>query len=192
VLLFVAEHAVPLLSFEFEQVARYTLFELESTGGRMPDELSDAELGAYFALRRTADRLEQVVTRHLKAHDLSEIQFSVLATLHDSSEGVRMTDLADRLVVSKSGLTYQVAQLEARGLVARAGASGDDRSVVARLTVAGAALIEIVLPEHVGIVRESFIAALEPGEVQVLGDALGRTAARLAQTKPGRIRPRAD
>jgi DNA-binding MarR family transcriptional regulator len=152
----------------------------------MPDVLSDAELAAYFALRTTADRLQQVVTRHLRAHDLSEIQFSVLATLRGTAGGLRMTDLADRLVVSKSGLTYQVAQLEARGLVERGSASGDDRSVVAQLTPAGTALIDVVLPEHVGIVRESFIAALEPGEVQVLGDALGRTALRLAQAKPGR------
>lgn len=143
----------------------------------MVDALERGELAAYFALRRAGDRLQRAVARQLREHALSEVQFSVLATLRAAPDGARMGDLAESLVISKGGMTYQVAQLEARGLVERVGAQGDDRSVIARLTPAGAAAIEAALPGHVALVRESFLDLLDGNEIRVLSDVLGRVAA---------------
>jgi len=140
------------------------------------DALDGDELAACFALRRASDRLKRVVARHLQVHALSEVQFSVLATLYSASHGRRMGDLAEALVVSKGGLTYQVAQLEDRGLVERVGAEDDDRSVIARLTDVGTAVVEQALPGHLAVVRESFLDLLDDEEVRFLGEVLGRVA----------------
>lgn len=143
----------------------------------MADALDADELAAYFALRHAGDRLQRVVTQQLREFSLTEVQFSVLATLL-AQDGRRMSDLADALVVSRSGLTYQVTQLERRNLVAREDHGADERSVVARLTAEGRRLIGQVLPGHVALVRAEFLDLLDPKERQVVADALGRVAAR--------------
>ncbi|GAB3008108.1 MarR family transcriptional regulator [Amycolatopsis acidiphila] len=66
--------------------------------------------------------LQQAVAQELRDDgDLSPIQFQILVVLGDTpGEGRRMTDIADRIVYSRSGFTYQAGQLEHRGLIARA------------------------------------------------------------------------
>lgn len=142
----------------------------------MPGELTAAELNAYFALRRAGDRLEQAVTRQLRDHGLTEIQFSVLASLAGAESGMGMTDLAGLLMVSKSGLSYQAEQLEKRGLVARAASTTDDRAVIIRIAPDGASLLKTVLPMHVTLVRELFLDRAEPGDLQVLTRVLSAVA----------------
>ena len=145
----------------------------------MSDPLDPAELGAYFALRSAGERLQRAVAGQLREFSLSEVQFCVLATLHHEPVGRRMSELAEALVVSRSGLTYQVAQLEGRDLVARSGDGADERSVIVRLTEQGRQLIERVLPGHVDLVRDSFLDLIDPGETRMLADVLGRVAAHL-------------
>ena len=143
----------------------------------MADRISGEELAAYFALRRAADHLQQRVTAQLREHGLSEVQFSLLAVLAGEPDGVPMSRLASRLVSSKSGSTYQVAQLAGRGLVERVGSAVDERSVVARLTVAGRALLDEVLPGHEALVREAFLDLVDAEELQVVRDVLERVVA---------------
>jgi DNA-binding MarR family transcriptional regulator len=143
----------------------------------MAEPLAADELAAYFALRRAGDRLQRLVSAQLLEHGLTEIQFSVLAELSGAPDGLRRTDLARTLVASKSGITYQATQLERRGLLQRVGGGADERSVVARLTTAGRELIGAVLPEHVALVRATFIDLLDASELAVVGRALGRVAA---------------
>jgi DNA-binding MarR family transcriptional regulator len=109
------------------------------------------EFGVYFALLEVSGLVRHGSERQLRDEGgLSFVQFQILATLgEDPSTPRSMTYLADRLVHSKSGLTYQVAQLEQAGLVARAPSPDDDRGVVATLTADGAALLGRVLPGHV-------------------------------------------
>ncbi|MFI0454626.1 MarR family transcriptional regulator, partial [Actinomadura sp. 6N118] len=91
------------------------------TGQQAPAPLDPAELGAYFALIEVSSLLRHTVEQQLRdAGDLSYIQFQLLATLADAADGSRrMTELADGVVYSRSGLTYQVALLEKAGLAAR-------------------------------------------------------------------------
>src|SRR6202165_6149473 len=94
-----------------------------------PRSLDPAQLGAYFALIEVSSLLRHAVEQHLHdAGDLSYVQFQLLARLGDSPEGSgRMTDLADGVVYSRSGLTYQAQSLEHRGLVTRAPLIDDAR-----------------------------------------------------------------
>jgi DNA-binding MarR family transcriptional regulator len=139
--------------------------------------LSDEELAAYFALRGAGDRLQRAVAQQLRAYDLTEVQFAILAQLSASTDGIGMSELARGLVVTKSGLTYQAGQLEGRGLVARRGRTDDDRAVLLRLTPKGRALLARVLPAHVALVRELFIDRIDPADLAIVRDALAAVAA---------------
>jgi DNA-binding MarR family transcriptional regulator len=138
--------------------------------------LSADELAAYFALRRAGDRLQRAVTQQLRAYDLTEVQFSILAQLSSGTDGIGMSELARALVVTKSGLTYQAGQLERRGLVARRASTADDRAVLLHLTARGKALLARVLPAHVTLVRELFVDRIDPADLAIMRDALAQVA----------------
>ena len=91
-----------------------------------PRSLDPVQLGAYFALIEVTSLLRHAVEQQLReAGDLSYVQFQLLARLGDSPTGShRMTDLADGVVYSRSGLTYQAGLLEKAGLVTRAPSAG--------------------------------------------------------------------
>src|SRR5437763_16857617 len=108
-----------------------------------PPSLDPVQLGAYFDLIEVTSLLRHAVEQQLRdAADLSYVQFQLLARLGDSPTGShRMTDLADGVVYSRSGLTYQVGQLEKRGLVTRASSPDDERVVTVTISDAGRALL---------------------------------------------------
>ena len=107
--------------------------------------LDSVQLGAYFALMEVAGLLRHAVEQQLREDgDLSYVQFQLLARLAlDSPTGSeRMTDLADGVVYSRSGLTYQAGLLEKAGLVVRAPSVDDERSVTVTITDAGRSRID--------------------------------------------------
>ena len=138
----------------------------------MTPSLTAEELAAYFAFRRAGDLLQKAVTGQLRPYGLTEVQFTVLAQLGPVPEGIGMSELAEALVVSKGGLTYQAKQLEARGLVARIADPQDDRAVKMALTSEGRALLEQVLPEHIAQMRELFFDRIDPASLQIMRAAL--------------------
>src|ERR687885_3042627 len=96
-----------------------------------PPHLEPDELAAYFALIEVSSLLRHAIEQQLRdAGDLSYVQFQLLARLGDAPDGSRrMTDLADGVVYSRSGLTYQAGLLEKRGLVTRGTAPDDERGI---------------------------------------------------------------
>src|SRR4051795_1007159 len=106
-----------------------------------PPSLDPVQLGAYFDLIEVTSLLRHAVEQQLReAGDLSYVQFQLLARLGDSPTGSqRMTDLADGVVYSRSGLTYQAGLLEKRGLVTRTTSPDDERGVTVTITDAGRA-----------------------------------------------------
>ena len=154
--------------------------------------LSTVELSAYLALVETTARVRHAVEQQLReAGDLSYVQFQLLAGLGDRPDGSsRMTDLADGVVYSRSGLTYQVGLLESRGLVARSPAPDDERSTVVTLTDAGRAVLAQVFPGHVEVVDELLLEPLDPDDVASLADVLGRVQAHLRTLPPRSARRR--
>ncbi|MEV4624914.1 MarR family winged helix-turn-helix transcriptional regulator [Micromonospora sp. NPDC049523] len=154
----------------------------------------DAEqLGAYFALMEVSSLLQHAVDEHLRADgDLSNVQFQILARLTGAPGGrLRMTDLADGLVYSRSGLTYQAGLLDKRGLVTRSTAPDDERSTVVAITDAGSALVTQILPGHVDLVRRLLLDALKQRDVRNLGDILGRVRDHMRAAPPRSAKPRA-
>ncbi len=154
----------------------------------------DAEqLGAYFALMEVSSLLQHAVDEHLRADgDLSYVQFQILARLTDSPGGtLRMTDLADGVVYSRSGLTYQAGLLEKRGLITRAPAPDDERSVMVTLTDAGRALVGQVLPGHIEVVRRLLFDPLRQRDLATLSGVLGRVRDHMRAAPPRSAKPRA-
>lgn len=148
--------------------------------------LDATELGAYFSLIETSSLLRHAVDRQLKeAGDLSYVQFQILATLGDAAEGrLRMTDLADSVVYSRSGLTYQAQTLEKRGLIARNASADDERSVEVTITNAGRDVLARVFPGHIAVLDELLFEPLTLDDVRALGDILGRVRDHMRRTPP--------
>ncbi|TDU83300.1 DNA-binding MarR family transcriptional regulator [Kribbella voronezhensis] len=155
--------------------------------------LSEKQLGAYFALAEVSSLLQYAVAEHLRIDgDLSYVQFQVLARLVDAPGGkLRMTDLADGVVYSRSGLTYQARLLDQRGLITRSPSPDDERSVMVAVTDAGRDLVAQVLPGHVDRVRQLLFEQLTSDDVIVLHKVLGRARDHMRAAPPRSAKPRA-
>ncbi|MFC5907926.1 MarR family winged helix-turn-helix transcriptional regulator [Streptacidiphilus monticola] len=150
------------------------------------------QLAAYFAVMEVGNLLQHAVEQQLREEGgLSYIQFQILAALGESAEGrQRMTDIADRLVHSRSGLTYQVSRLAESGLVAKESSPEDERSVVVALTPKGRELLGWVMTGHVEVVRRIFFTPLSDEDVTVLGEVLGRVRDHMRAVPPRSAAPR--
>lgn len=135
--------------------------------------------------RRLTERLDQ----ELKALGLNHDDYGVLVALSESDgDRMRMAELADLSVESRSRLSHHIGRLEARGLVARETCPEDRRGTWAVLTPAGRSMIEAVAPHHVAGVRRHLLDHVSEAELEVLravfdrvNDALGPGAACLGE-----------
>ena len=155
--------------------------------------LEPAQLGAYFALMEVSGLLRHGVEQQLReVGDLSYVQFQLLARLGlDSPTGTRrMTDLADGVVYSRSGLTYQAGLLEQAGLVERAPSPDDERSVLVTITDAGRERLARVLPGHVEVLREMFLKPLSRSDVEALAALLTPVRDHMRASPPRSAAPR--
>ncbi|PSL52141.1 DNA-binding MarR family transcriptional regulator [Saccharothrix carnea] len=157
-----------------------------------PAPLDADQLNAYFALMEVGSLLQHAVEQQLRTEgDLSWVQFQVLARLTDAPDGRhRMTDLADGVVYSRSGLTYQAGLLEKNGLVTRESDPDDERAVVVAITDAGRALIARLLPGHVDVVRRLLFQPLRHRDLDTLSQVLGRVRDHIRATPPRSAKPR--
>ena len=152
-----------------------------------PPPLDPVQLGAYFALIEVASLLRHAVEQQLReAGDLSYVQFQLLAQLGlDSPTGSRrMTDLADGVVYSRSGLTYQAGLLEKAGLVTRAPSADDERGTTVTITDAGRALVAKVLPGHTEVISRLLLAPLTRDDVEALAGLLAPVRDHMRATPP--------
>ncbi|MGZ3144426.1 MarR family winged helix-turn-helix transcriptional regulator [Lentzea chajnantorensis] len=157
-----------------------------------PPSLDPAQLGAYFTLVEVTSLLRHAVEQQLKeAGDLSYVQFQLLARLGDAPAGShRMTDLADGVVYSRSGLTYQVGLLEKAGLVTRTQSPDDERGVTVTITDTGRTLLAQVLPGHIEVVSGLLFDRLSPDDVQALADLLTPVRDHMRAAPPRSAAPR--
>lgn len=142
--------------------------------------LSDTEQAVWRALLCAEARLNERLDRELRAgHGLSMAEYGVLVHLSEGSpDGIRMSELAERLLLSRSGLTRRVDSMVKAGLVARRSCPADGRGLMAQLTPAGRRLLEVAAPTHVAGVRHYLIDVLA-GELGALAGGLDRIEAAL-------------
>jgi DNA-binding MarR family transcriptional regulator len=146
-----------------------------------PRWLNDEEMAAWQGFLEASNRVARHLEQQLKDDaGLSHPQYEILVRLAEAPDGeIRMTELARLLLTSKSGLTYQVGQLEKRGLVSRRSCPTDVRGVFAVLTDDGRRTLTEAAPGHVACVREALIDVLSARELEVLARGLGRVGERL-------------
>jgi DNA-binding MarR family transcriptional regulator len=132
-------------------------------------------LQAWRALLRAhAALLRQLETDLESKTGLALADYDVLAQLAVAGGSLRMTELADRALISRSGMTRRVARLVHEGLVSRAHADVDARGVVVLLTDSGLERLTVAAPVHLRGVSELFIANLDDQELAVLESALAK------------------
>ena len=141
--------------------------------GRRP---SARELAVWRSfLQAHATLLRRLETDLMAEHDMPLATYDVLVQLVEAPERrLRMTELAQRVLLSRSGLTRLVDRLEREQLVRREACDTDARGTFAVLTDAGYARLKAASPTHLRGVAEYAMDRLEPEELDALGVALER------------------
>jgi DNA-binding MarR family transcriptional regulator len=122
--------------------------------------LSADEQAVWRLLLAVECRVREKLDEDLRtAHDLTLGDYDVLVQLAEAEGGsLRMSDLADRVLLSRSGLTRRLDGLVREGLVARRTCPEDRRGAFADITAAGRRRLEQAAPTHVEGVRRYVIA----------------------------------
>jgi DNA-binding MarR family transcriptional regulator len=123
-------------------------------------------------LRAHATLVRQLETDLEKDTGLALADFDVLAQLAIAGGELRMTELAARALISRSGMTRRVARLVDEGLLSRANVEGDARGVVVTLTDAGVARLNETAPVHARGISKLFVEQLDDQELAVIESAL--------------------
>jgi DNA-binding MarR family transcriptional regulator len=132
-------------------------------------------LGAWRSLLHAHATLMRQLERDLEAETgLALADFDVLAQLALAGGELRMTELANRALISRSGMTRRVARLLDQGLVRRATIEADARGVQVALTDAGVARLTETAPVHARGIAKYFVSQLQDEELAVLERALDK------------------
>jgi DNA-binding MarR family transcriptional regulator len=133
-------------------------------------ELSPAELGAWRGFLRAHSVLVKALDAELQAaHGLPLSSYEVLITLRTApGKRLRMAELADRVILSRSGMTRLVDRLEREGLLERDKCSFDARGYFAVLTPKGDELLAAARPKHLDDVRRRFLEHFDADELATL------------------------
>jgi DNA-binding MarR family transcriptional regulator len=134
-------------------------------------ELSPAELRAWRGMLRVHSRLVKALDAQLeREHELPLTSYEVLLRLADAEGGrMRMCDLADSILLSRSGLTRLVDRLERDGLLVRVACADDARGSYASLTQGGRRKLDESRATHLQGVRELYLDHFSPEELETLG-----------------------
>jgi DNA-binding MarR family transcriptional regulator len=134
------------------------------------EELSGLELGAWRGMLRVHAALVRELDAELDAaHDLPLSSYDVLIYLRSApGKRLRMAELADSVLLSRSGVTRLVDRLVRDGLIVRDTCESDGRGSFAVLTDAGEELLARARPTHLAGVRERFLRHFSDDELRTL------------------------
>ena len=135
-----------------------------------PDPFSDDEFRVWRGFLRTHRSITDELNRRLaKEHDLSLLHYGVLITLiTDPGRRMRMTDIAERVLTSPSGMTRAVARLAEDGLVERERDPDDGRSFLVTLTPRGVRRLRKAQVTHHACVRELLFGRVDASDLRRL------------------------
>jgi DNA-binding MarR family transcriptional regulator len=132
--------------------------------------LTREELAAWRGLLRVHAALTKALDAELvREHELPLSSYEVLLFLCDAPEGrMRMSELADGVLLSRSGLTRLVDRMERDGLLRRRRCEDDQRGYFAEVTEKGSELFARARRTHLDGVRERFLSRLSSEEQRAL------------------------
>jgi DNA-binding MarR family transcriptional regulator len=155
-----------------------TLERLPRDARPNPTEMTDAPPSRGIETWRVFLQAHATVVRRLEAEldadgDISLADLDVLIQLANAPTGrLRMSELADTVLLSRSGMTRRIDRLEAAGLVQRHECAADRRGAYAGITDDGLARMRAARPTHLRGIREQFIERLSDDELDAVRDAL--------------------
>jgi len=114
--------------------------------------------------------------------------YDALVQLEETPDGLRMNELAERILYSKSGFTRVVDRLEEAGLVQRVRPENDRRSILVVLTDEGRTTMERARRHHRHAIEQHFSRHLSDTDIKTLTRALEKLSAHARPLRPGRIR----
>ncbi|SRR6266545_603829 len=114
--------------------------------------------------------------------------YDVLVHLEEAPDGLPMSELADRILYSKSGFTRVVDRMEEAGLVRRARPANDRRTILVVLTDTGRRTLDRTRPGHRQAIETHFSRHLSDADIKALTRALEKVSAHARPLRPGRIR----
>ena len=140
--------------------------------------LSAHEAQAWTGLLRAHAALVRDVDAELRAaHGVPLSWYEVLCEVASAPGGrLRLGELADRVMLTRAGLSGLVDRLQSAGLMERQSCDGDARGTYAALTAKGSLLLERAMRTHSDAVRRHYTSRLDDSELGLLGrlwDRLG-------------------
>ena len=114
--------------------------------------------------------------------------YDVLVHLEESPDGIRMNELAERILYSKSGFTRVIDRMEEAGFVERVRPADDRRSILVVLTAKGTDTMEEARRHHRDGIEQHFSHHLSEADIKALTRALEKVSAHARPLRPGRIR----
>ena len=140
-----------------------------------PKWLSPAEMKAWRSYIIASRHLLEALDTDLNGHDLSMPDYEILAQLSDAPERrLRMSELAEITLLSRSRLSHRMKVMEKAGWVKREACPSDKRGFFAVMTPKGWKAIVAAAPDHVASVRTRFVDHLSTQEQVVLAGIFSR------------------
>lgn len=139
-------------------------------------------MAAYSTFKRAIVAIRTTMGRRMqRLGGISLAQFEILLVLEQTPQGMRMHEVAETVGVSRSGLTYQIGQMEKLGWVQRVSDPENSRAVVATLTDAGKERVTGLQEHHFQLVRERIFGLLDESELKLVTSIMQRIAASASQ-----------
>ncbi len=145
----------------------------------MKEKVDEFHLAAWRALLNAHAAVIDLIERELaEAGRLPLSSYDVLLTLLEAPDHrLRMHEVADAVVLSRSGLTRRIDRLEEQGLLVRERSSSDRRGAYAVLTAEGQRALRQAWPIYARGIQQHFASLLSDTEVRTLTEALERVLA---------------
>ncbi len=140
-----------------------------------PRWLNTAEMKAWRRYIIASRRLLEALDSDLEDHDLSMADYEILAQLSDAPERkMRMSELAEIALLSRSRLSHRMKVMEKAGWVKREACPSDKRGYFAVMTAKGWKAIVAAAPDHVESVRTRFVDHLTKADQEVIAAIFNR------------------
>ncbi|CAB4705695.1 unannotated protein [freshwater metagenome] len=142
---------------------------MTSQNATAPRWLNAAEMKAWRRYIIASRRLLEALDSDLEGHDLSMADYEILAQLSDAPERkMRMSELAEIALLSRSRLSHRMKVMEKAGWVKREACPSDKRGYFAVMTPKGWKAIVAAAPDHVESVRARFVDHLSKVDQEII------------------------
>ena len=162
-----------------------TIFDAETKVAERPAD-HEAELRLWLRLLTCTTLIEGEVRRRLRdSFDVTLPRFDLMAQLDKAPDGMTLSDLSKRMMVSNGNVTGLVDRLVEQGLINRRPSPKDRRAQIVSLTAEGRRAFRTMARTHEDWIAELF-AGLGPADIEALMTLLAKTKASARKAVTGR------